>query len=257
VTDLSQANNDMNNLLAGTGIGTVFVDHQLRILRFTPAVARILNLIAADVGRPVGQIVSNLSGYTSLLSDTQAVLDNLTAREEEVRTVDGRWYAMRIQPYRTIDNVIEGAVITFADISEAVRTRNALRQTNELLRRAFVERDAIDAVSVQDLTGRILAWSRGAERTYGWSEAEALKMNFRDRIPDGLREEPLVMLRRISSADSLEPHRAQRITRDGSVIDVEAISVALLNASGEIYAYAMAERPQGKDQGVFAPLASQ
>jgi len=118
VTDLSRANNDMNNLLAGTGIGTVFVDHQLRILRFTPAATRIINLISSDVGRPVGHIVSNLIGYDQLIVDLQAVLDTLLPKEVEVRTREDRWYTMRIQLYRTLDNVIEGAVITFVDISE-------------------------------------------------------------------------------------------------------------------------------------------
>ena len=66
VVDLSRANNDMSNLLAGTGIGTVFVDHQLRILRFTPAASSIINLILSDVGRPVGHIVANLVGYNAL-----------------------------------------------------------------------------------------------------------------------------------------------------------------------------------------------
>ncbi len=85
VADLSRANNDMNNLLAGTGIGTVFVDHQLRILRFTPTASRIINLILSDVGRPVGHIVSNLVGYDRLVADTQAVLDTLIPKEVECR----------------------------------------------------------------------------------------------------------------------------------------------------------------------------
>ena len=90
VADLSRANNDMNNLLAGTGIGTVFVDHQLRILRFTPAVTQIINLILTDVGRPVGHIVSNLVGYDRLVADVQAVLDTLVPKEVEVQTTGGR-----------------------------------------------------------------------------------------------------------------------------------------------------------------------
>ena len=117
VADLSRANNDMNNLLAGTGIGTVFVDHQLRILRFTPTATRIINLIPSDIGRPVGHIVSNLVGYDRLVADMQAVLDTLIPKEVEVQTKAGDWYTMRILPYRTLDNVIEGAVITFVDIS--------------------------------------------------------------------------------------------------------------------------------------------
>ena len=113
LSDLSRANNDMNNLLAGTGIATVFVDLGLRILRFTPAATRIINLILRDVGRPVGHIVSNLVGYDRLVTDVQAVLDTLVPKEMEVQTTAGAWYTMRIQPYRTLDNVIEGAVHHF------------------------------------------------------------------------------------------------------------------------------------------------
>ena len=94
VADLSRANNDMNNLLAGTGIGTVFVDHQLRILRFTPAASAIINLIPSDVGRPVSHIVSNLAGYDCLVADVQAVLNTLAIKEVSVQTAEGRWYAM-------------------------------------------------------------------------------------------------------------------------------------------------------------------
>src|SRR5262249_10704512 len=85
VADLTRANNDMNNLLAGTGIATVFVDHSLHILRFTPAATRIINLIQSDIGRPVGHLVSNLAGYDSLSADTQAVLDSLVPKELEVQ----------------------------------------------------------------------------------------------------------------------------------------------------------------------------
>lgn len=134
VADLTRANNDMNNLLAGTGIGTVFVDHQLRILRFTPAATRIINLIAGDVGRPVGHLVSNLVGYEQLVADVQEVLDTLVTKEREVQTVDGRWYTMRIQLYRTLDNVIEGAVLTFVDITDMKKIRAALQESESLFR---------------------------------------------------------------------------------------------------------------------------
>lgn len=134
VADLSRANNDMNNLLAGTGIATVFVDHQLRILRFTPAATKIINLIRSDIGRPVSHIVSNLPGYSNLKEDTQAVLDTLVPKEADVQTAEGRWYNMRIQPYRTLDNVIEGAVLTFVDVTEKRKLHEALRVNEERLR---------------------------------------------------------------------------------------------------------------------------
>uniref|UniRef100_UPI00374CBD3E PAS domain-containing protein n=1 Tax=Rhodoferax sp. TaxID=50421 RepID=UPI00374CBD3E len=179
----------MNNLLAGTGIGTVFVDHNLRILRFTPTAAHITNLILSDVGRPVAHVVSNLVGYSNLVADVQAVLQTLVPKEVEVQASDGKSYTLRILPYRTLDNVIEGAVITFVENTDIRRTREALQMANKLLRLAVVVRDAHDAITVQELNGNITAWNPGAERLFGWSEAEALKMNVRERIPKALQEE--------------------------------------------------------------------
>ncbi len=118
---------------AGTGIGTVFVDFELRILRFTPAASQIIHLIASDVGRPVAHIASNLSGYTSLVADVQSVLDTLVPKEADVQTTAGLWFRMRILPYRTLDNVIEGAVITFVDVTERRRAEEALREAREKL----------------------------------------------------------------------------------------------------------------------------
>jgi two-component system CheB/CheR fusion protein len=128
-----------------------------------------------------------------------------------------------------------------------VQTREALRKANELLRLAVVVRDAHDAITVQNLDGRILAWNPGAVRMYGWSEAEALLMNVRDRIPQGLREEALAKLARIGRAEILEPYQTQRNTKEGAVLAVSIISTALLNDAGEIYAIATTERTIGGD----------
>ncbi|MEI7614737.1 MAG: CheR family methyltransferase, partial [Betaproteobacteria bacterium] len=245
VVDLSRANNDMNNLLSGTGVGTLFVDHQLRILRFTPAVTAIINLILSDLGRPVAHIVPNLVGYTTLVADIQAVLNTLIPKELEVQTPDEKRYLMRIQPYRTLDNVIEGAVISFLDITEMFHVREALHKANDLLRLAVVVRDAHDAITVQDLEGRILAWNPGAVRLYGWSEAEALLMNVHDRIPENLRAGALTKLVQLGQAEILEPYRAQRIAKNGKVVDVSIISTALLNEAGQLYAVATTERVVG------------
>ena len=242
VADLSRANNDMNNLLAGTGIGTVFVDHQLRILRFTPAASQIINLILSDVGRPVGHIVSNLVGYATLVGDIQAVLKTLIPKEAEVQTLDGKSYTLRILPYRTLDNVIEGAVITFVDNTEVKHTREALRQTNTLLRLAVVVRDAHDAITVQDLDGRTLAWNPGAEQLYGWSEAQALKMNVRQRIPQALQTQELAQLKALCKAPPLAPFATQRLTQDKRVLDVQVTATALLDEAGQVYAMATTER---------------
>jgi two-component system CheB/CheR fusion protein len=242
VTDLSQTYNDMNNLLAGSNIGTVFVDHQLRILRFTPAASEIINLIPSDVGRPVRHTVSNMVGYDNLVADIKVVLKTLVPKEIEVQTTEGKWYTMRLQPYFTLDNVIEGAVITFVDITEMKATRDALEKANELLRLAVVVRDSHDAITAQDLDGRILAWNPGAERMYGWSEAEALAMNVRDRIPEPLRMDALSKIHSLSRFDILEPFCTERISKDGAVVEVWLTASALVNEAGQMYAIATTER---------------
>jgi two-component system CheB/CheR fusion protein len=246
VADLSLVNNDMNNLLSGTGIGTIFVDYQLRILRFTPTVTQVINLILTDVGRPVGHVVSNLIGYESLVKDIQAVLDSLAPKEVEVQTGAGAWYLLRIRPYRTTENVIEGAVITFTEITEVKKAQAALKETETLRRLAVVVRDSYDAVIVYDLDGRILAWNPGAERMYGWSEAEALALNIRDFIPEDIQEKALDVIRRLSQAEVIEPYRMQRIVKNGKILDVLLTASALVDAAGAVYAIATTERAINK-----------
>jgi len=242
VIDLSRANNDMSNLMASTGIATVFVDHQLRILRFTPAITQVINLIPTDVGRPVGHIVSNLASYDRLVEDLQVVLDSLVPKEVEVQTKAGAWYLLRIRPYRTLDNVIEGAVITFTETTELKEAQASLRESADLRRLAVVVRDAHDAITVRDLEGHILAWNAGAARIYGWSEAEALAMNVRELVPEDRREEALATVKRLGRKKAIEPFRTQRITKDGRPVDVSVTATALVNEAGEMYAVATTER---------------
>ncbi|MFT5783408.1 MAG: two-component system CheB/CheR fusion protein [Candidatus Krumholzibacteriia bacterium] len=373
---LSQANNDMNNLLAGTGIGTIFVDCQLRILRFTPTASEIINLIHSDIGRPVSHIVSNMVVYNSLVADAQLVLDTLVPKEVEVEITAGDWFMMRIQPYRTLDNVIEGVVITFVnvtarrraeealqasearfrglfdsmtdmieiieiiydeneqpidwylrqinhsfakylgktreelvgkkmtsvipaiedswlrafasvektgtevsftnfsvesdryfnivawkvtqntigvsftDVTYRARSKDTLRKANEQFRRlAVVVNDAHDAITVQDLVGRIIAWNSGAVRMYGWSESEALKMNVHERIPAKLQADALDRILKLSREEILEPYRTQQLTKDGSVVEVSIISTALVDDTGKMYAIATTERAQWTSEG--------
>lgn len=243
VEDLSQANNDMNNLLAGTEIATIFLNQKLEILRFTPAATQIINLIQGDIGRPVGHIVPNLVGYNCLVQDSKSVLETLIPKEIEVETMEGKFYTMRILPYRTQNNVIEGAVINFIDITKNVKTREALRKANtKLLRLAVVVRDSHDAVTVQDLEGKIKAWNPAAVEMYGFSESEALSMNVRDLIPKDIITKELDIIRQLTQSKSLEPYQTRRIAKDGTEVAVWITSSALLNEHGDMYAIATTER---------------
>ena len=242
VADLSRSNNDMVNLLSGTGIATLFVDHLLRILRFTSPISALINLIETDVGRPVDQIRNNLLGYDHLAADVKGVLESLAPKELEVQTHSGDWYLLRIRPYRTLENVIEGAVITFTDISILKKAQMALRSSEALQRLAAVVRDSRDAILMQDMTGRILAWNHGAEQMYGWTEAEALAMNIRDLMTKDNQEQMLAAMRQQCVAGGLDTERTQRVTKDGRTLQVSLIVSPLVNDVGETYAIATTER---------------
>ena len=242
VADLSHAINDMNNLMAGTGIGTIFVDYELRILGFTPAVTQVINLIPTDVGRPIWDIVSNLLGYNRLVEDITEVLNTLMPKEIEVQTKKGVWYLLRILPYRTLENVIEGAVITFTDITEIKRAKEILKESKATRRLAVIARDASDAITLQDLEGRILAWNPMAERIYGWTETEALKMNISNLIPESRREEELAVLKKLSRSEVLEPYRTQRLSKDGRIVEICLTVTPLVNEAKEVYAISSTER---------------
>jgi two-component system CheB/CheR fusion protein len=193
------------------------------------------------VGRPITDIASALL-YPKLADDAHEVLRTLINVDRQIPTPNGDWFAARILPYRTLENMIDGVVITFVDITEMKRAETALRKANDLLRLAVVVRDAHDAITVQDLDGRIIAWNPGAVRLYGWSEAEALLMNVRDRIPQALRKDALARLHQLSQAEILEPYPTQRITKQGTVMEVSMVSTALVNEAGQMYAIATTER---------------
>jgi two-component system CheB/CheR fusion protein len=131
IEQLTGMQNDMKNLLDNTNIGTVFLDEHMIIRRFTREATNIYRLAPSDVGRPLADIKANLEGE-ELLSKAQAVLDTLVPFEQEVHTPNGAWYLVRIQPYRTLDNVIEGVVLTFTDISKRIQAEAAVQVAREL-----------------------------------------------------------------------------------------------------------------------------
>ena len=135
VDELSQASDDMKNLLNSTEIATLFLDEHMCIRRFTNRVTAIIKLIPGDAGRPITDIVSSLD-YPALADDAREVLSSLVFREVQVGAHDGRWFTVRIMPYRTQDNRIDGVVITFIDISAAKTLERALRLSDERFRMA-------------------------------------------------------------------------------------------------------------------------
>ena len=170
IDELSRSSNDMKNLLNSTNIATLFLDNHLKVKRFTTPAADIIKLIPTDVGRPVSDIASSLKGV-DLAKEVMYVLDTLVFKEAEVQTADDRSYFMRISPYRTIDNVIDGAVVTFTDISGFKEMERSLRESRDLIQRAQKYAEGIVAtvrepLLVLDAQLKVLSASRSFYRNF-------------------------------------------------------------------------------------------
>ncbi|CAA9243124.1 MAG: Multidomain signal transduction protein including CheB-like methylesterase, CheR-like methyltransferase and BaeS-like histidine kinase [uncultured Chthoniobacterales bacterium] len=136
VEELSKTNADLNNLMASSDIGTIFLDRQLRIHRFTPAAQRVFNLIPADLGRPISDITSTLK-YEGFMADVEKVLHDLHTREREVQLANGTWHLTRIAPYRTTEDRIAGVVATFIEITRRKKAEDELRESEARMRRTL------------------------------------------------------------------------------------------------------------------------
>jgi two-component system CheB/CheR fusion protein len=135
--ELSSSSNDMKNLLDSTDIAMLFLDRHLNVRRFTHQATKIIKLIPSDVGRPITDLVSNLDD-PALSADAREVLRSLVPKEKPVSTPDGRWFSVRIMPYRTLDDRIDGVVITFADITVAKTLEAELREKQAALEQRVV-----------------------------------------------------------------------------------------------------------------------
>ncbi len=171
---VSRAHSDLENLLAATEFGTLFLDTELRINRFTEQVTELFSITPSDQGRPVTDFAHQLD-YADLVKDAQTVLSRLAPIKREISSHDGRWYDVRLRPYRTIDNKIDGVVITFVDITARRQTEEALRESErQLLQVKHLVDLSHDAICVEDLNGGLIEWNRGCCELYGYTRAEAL-----------------------------------------------------------------------------------
>ncbi len=171
VTELYTTSDDMKNLLNSTDIATVFLDSNLRVRRFTSEATKILRLIPGDVGRPITDIASDLL-YPELPEDTHKVLLTLVFTEKQVTARDGRWYTVRIMPYRTLDNRIDGVVITFSEISKMKRIEYALKR-NEVLLQATQRMTNVGSWE-WDISSQTMFWTEEMHHLHGFDADELL-----------------------------------------------------------------------------------
>jgi two-component system CheB/CheR fusion protein len=226
----------MNNLLTATEIASIFLDSRLRIKRYTPAAARIIKLIPTDIGRPLDDLKTSFP-QVDLARQTKNVLDDLNTLEMKVMSKDHAWYQLKVMPYRTTDNVIDGVVLTLINIQQQIG-----QNEDQIRRFATVLQDANDAIAVLDFEGRILAWNKGAEKMYGWTQAEALTMNAADIVPEDRQKELRSLIARIKSGEEIRSTKTQRKTKQGQILNVWLTATVLTDTSGRPVEMATTER---------------
>jgi two-component system, chemotaxis family, CheB/CheR fusion protein len=172
IEELGHTNDDLQNLMNSTQIGTVFLDRELRVKLFTPRARDIFNLIPSDIGRPLTDITNKLDDE-QFIADTRRVFERLQTVEREVRGKDGRAFLMSIAPYRTSDDRINGVIVALFDITERVRAEEAMRRSEQRSQR-MVDSITDYAIITLDAEGLIETWNAGAERIFGFTGDEAV-----------------------------------------------------------------------------------
>jgi two-component system CheB/CheR fusion protein len=175
VDDFSRVNNDMKNLLNSTDIATLFLDKELNIRRFTNQATKIFKLIKSDIGRPFTDQVSDLI-YPDVATDALEVLRTLVFIEKKIPTKDGRWFTIRIMPYRTFDDRIDGLVITFINRSDLKQVEIKLNETDQMTR--FLLNSSSDRIIKLSNELKILEFNPEAEIFFGKKREDTVNQDF-------------------------------------------------------------------------------
>jgi two-component system CheB/CheR fusion protein len=238
IAELKELNTDIQHLLEGTDVGTLFLDRDLRIRRFTPRIASVFHIVQHDLGRQISDFSHNIE-RRSLMEDIERSRRNGTILEVDVRDRHGTPYFLRILPYRvgTRDGdgtirrseglPIEGVVLTLTDITALDKARSRLAQLS-----AIVE-SCDDAIVGTSLDGKIIAWNRGAESLYGYTAEEAIGKGVQmlTDMPDDELERSLDLIRR---GEKVEHIQSMRTRKDGSQVEVSLTISPIWDHDGEL-----------------------
>lgn len=219
VDDYSRVSNDMKNLLNSTDIATLFLDKELNIRRFTNQATKIFKLIKSDIGRPFTDQTSDLI-YPELAADGQEVLKALVFIEKQIPSKDGRWFTVRIMPYRTFDDRIDGLVITFINMSSLRHVEEQLQETEQI--KNLLLDSSSDVIIKLSTDWEILEFNSEAEQFFGKKRSEAISKNyFQLFIPASLRGKSEKFLNKLLNKRMANKCNMKVIVAGGTEIWVE------------------------------------
>ncbi|HKH73107.1 MAG TPA: chemotaxis protein CheB [Vicinamibacterales bacterium] len=231
IEELRLSNNDFQNLINSTEIATIFLDRSLRLKFVTPRAQDIFNLLRTDVGRPLSDITTRLVN-ASLDTDLHLVLEQLQPVDREVMTTDNRWFLMRIRPYRTTDDRIDGVVLMFQDITARRQAEHDVAWSEERLRLLI---DSVVDYAIFTITadGRIQSWNTGAQRMFGYDSDEVIGRPFgmlytKEDRDAGVAADELERARRDGAALDERYH----VRSDGTLIYASGVTTRLGEGSG-------------------------
>jgi two-component system CheB/CheR fusion protein len=236
IESLDRAKSDLKNLLESTQIATIFLDRDCHIKNFTPMAKDIFHLIESDIGRPITDIVNRLAS-PSIQEDVRRVMRTLAHVEKEVQLNDGRTtFIMRILPYRTVGNVIDGVVLTFIDITDRKTYEEERARLGNIV--AF-SHDAIIGIT---LDGTISAWNAGAEQVFGYPSHEAVGRPWTMLLPPDRSDDEQKLLDRAKRNELARQHDTTMLSMDGRHIPVSATMSAIKDLSGRIVGVSLIAR---------------
>ncbi len=225
---LVRAHSDLANLFDSTSIATLFLDNDLRIRRFTPRLLEIFKVREGDEGRPITDIVTRLT-RDWLGEDVRKVLTNLVSIEREVSLADGGLsYLMQVRPYRDMNNLIDGVVITFVDISEHKRHEEARA------RLAAIVEWSHDAIISHDMAGIITSWNAGAAKLFGYAAADAIGQPIAEVLKGPQPRNWASLIKGLDESDPAADFDSVKTTRNGGSVEVSVTVSPLRDTDGRV-----------------------
>ncbi len=229
--ELGRINSDMQNLLNSTEIISLFLDNELRIKRFTPGAVKLFNLLESDIGRPLTDLSSELH-YPQMFDDAREVLRTIRYCEKKVSASEGRYFSVRIMPYRTLENRIDGVVMTLNDISRSTLLEADLQAASGMLR-ALVQAAPLIIIGLSE-DGKILEFNPEAERLLGCKRPEVIGSNFFEIFtPEVDQPKAEADLKKLLTSESGQKFTTQILTKDNNSVRIQWTAEKILTTNNQ------------------------